>query len=351
MTGLIAFAPFGTTQAAVTQWGGNPNPGGNVTVNRPYPETAAERTLIQQKMSREALWLRANHLPSSASIITIGTSRIQPNTLPICLTISPKCGGGGGNGYPYGGAGSASTSNTNLSSGAYIQEPSSSSTAYFNQPNWCGAGSSTSVLLHWGWNTVTNASNASLVPVDFNDNGLYDQHYGTSAQGYVNYSGAWGYMGWLATNVFGNGTGVVTYSFSNGKETTTPYTNIYTQASGLNQALNNMGYGSYYAAKNYSSSQESTWQSDAQYDIGYDHRPMIFRGNAAQFGWWNPIYLQGQNPLNHVIMGYGYDATGFNIADTASLQDGAGIAGNWHTTYSQLWLAATTAQYGAYVDY
>lgn len=305
------------------------------------------------KSQRIRDWLTSHRLPTSSQISTTMTSpksfRLPncpiPSTPIIANGIVPLCGGGGSS-TPFGGNGSVSGSGA----GTYIQEPSDPNYRWFNQPNWCGAGSSTSVLLHWGYNAVTTAGPYS-VPVDPQNNTLFNANYGTSGQGYVHYAGPLGYMSWLATGVFSDSTGVVTLSWNSSHTLVTgEVTNIYTQANGLNQALADMGYGGYYYGKNYASNAESWWIGDAQYDIGHDHHPMIIRGNAADFSWWQGN-LGGQNPLNHVVMNYGYDSGGFSVADTASWQDGSSISGDHYSTYANLWLAETSATDGAYVDY
>ncbi len=117
------------------------------------------------------------------------------------------------------------------------------------------------------------------------------------------------------------------------------------EADGMNDYLQQHGLYSYTYYYVTLTTSQSSMQGDAEFDIGNDGHPMVFRANADKLPWWNGY--TGGKVINHVIKGYGYDSSNAYVADSASSSDGATIAGDHSLAWGTMWQAEDTTTGGA----
>jgi hypothetical protein len=161
-----------------------------------------------------------------------------------------------------------------------------------------------------------------------------DFGYGTET-----YSGGDGFMAWMAQGEWlpqDNRGGISYFPYENGAP-------AQYEADGINDFLQQHGYISndYYFVTLTTS--QSEMQSDAEFDIGHDGHPMIFRANAEHLTNWEGKI---NTVINHVIKGYAYDSSTLTYADSASTSD-QGSAGDYSQSWALMWLAEDTTTGGA----
>ena len=273
------------------------------------PKTAAEVAYEQQKEAAISAWMtRTNggHVASPGGIQPAGVIRpscvIDPNT-GQCATLHSVMITGGGE---------------------YIQEPS---TYPNDQPNWCGPSSATAAMLHWNYTAVVNHG-SETVP-------------NNADTGYVTYSGAQGYMAWLAANIYIPVDG--RYGVSE-----IPYANS-TLIGVLRDGLNVATGTSYYIV--HTSSTAADMMANVEYDIGHDNHPMIYLADARSLPEWHGL----TGPLDHYVEGYGYsyydngtyDTNTVFYADAIASTDSRATAGDYSRTWNEMW----TAVHNAFSDF
>ena len=303
---VTVLAKSQTTSPTSVQAGQAPTSGIGVLTR---PKTAAELAWEQQKEAAAQAWMaqtHGGHVASPGAIQPMGVIRpsciIDPNT-GQCATLHNVTITGGGE---------------------YIQEPS---IAPNDQPNWCGPSAATAAMLHWNYNAVVNHG-SETVP-------------NNPDTGYVTYSGAQGYMAWLAANVYipaDNHYGVsqVPYRLNSP---------IVWVADGLNVATGT----SYYIV--HTSSSAADMMANVEADIGHDNHPMIYLADARSLPEWHNLTAE----LDHYVEGYGYsyydngtyDTNNVFYADAIASTDHRATAGDYSRTWNEMW----TAVHNAFSDF
>ena len=202
--------------------------------------------------------------------------------------------------------------------GEYTPEPT-------DEPNWCGPGSATTAMMHWNYNAVVNHG-SETVPNNANN-------------GYATYSGAQGYMAWLAANIYipADGRyGVNQIPYSGGAL-------VGVLKDGLNVATGT----SYYIV--HTSSTAADMMANVQADIGRDNHPMIYLAMSGKLPDWDP-----KATVPHYVQGYAYgfwtsgtyDTNNVYFAETLTHAADNRVTsdGDWSTSYNKMWTAisATT---------
>lgn len=258
-----------------------PNPSDANTGRLLRPLTPAEIQRERQKAAAVAAWVASTHngldLPASANTTFSRYCVLDPDTNQ-CVTFTSHSLGG-----------------------MYTQEP-------YDEPNWCGPSSATAVMMHWNYNAVVNTGSKTV--------------RNNANTGYETYSGAQGYMAWVANLMYisvDNHYGVSYVPYANGAP-------IGWLKDGLNVATGT----SYYIVVT-SSTKAADMQGNVEYDISHDGHPMVYLANARYLPEWNVSYT-----VNHYVEGYGWgyysDNTSVHYdmyADAISAADSRATAGDY----------------------
>jgi hypothetical protein len=273
------------------------------------PKTAAEVAWEQQKEAAAKAWMQQ----TNGGTLVQSHNGVQPAGViqPDCV-IDPNTGQ------------CASITVVSISGGGeYTAEPT-------DEPNWCGPGAGTTAMMHWNYTAVVNHG-SETVPNNANT-------------GYETYSGAQGYMAWLAANIYIPVDG--RYGVSQ-----IPYSNS-TLIGVLKDGINVATGTSYYIV--HTSSSVSDMMANVQYDIGHDNHPMIYLVSAKLLPDWNTTAT-----VYHYVQGYAYgfypggtDSTNqvyYAETLTHAAEQQVISAGDWSTSNSQMWAAVSATPWSDFI--
>jgi hypothetical protein len=278
LAAVVAMAGSASAQAIPVS---RPNSSDANTGRLLRPLTSAEIQREREKQAEVTAWLAQTHhgmvLPTSANTTFSRYCLVDPDTNQCVIFTSHSLGG------------------------MYTQEP-------YDEPNWCGPSSATAVMMHWNYNGVVNTGNKTV--------------RNNANTGYETYSGAQGYMAWIANLMYisaDNHYGVSYVPYSNGAP-------IGWLKDGLNVAT-----GTNYYIVVTSSTKAADMEGNVEYDISHDGHPMVYLANARYLPEWNVSYT-----VNHYVEGYGWgyysDNTSLHYdlyADAISASDSRATAGDY----------------------